>query len=748
MPSIIQFAGPGWLWMLPVAAALPVLAHLLSRQVRRTAVFSSLRFIQTAQRSSRRHQRVRDWLLLAMRCLLLLLIVAACARPMVRERHADVTTANGTLAVFILDRSASMNRPWRGTPLIDHAKREAAERLVGLDPRRDKAMVILLDSEPAPLLPEATANFDHLRSAITNIQPTHQRGRFDAALHLATRLAQSQARPSHPGDSHHRISLTLISDMQATQEPRAESPDALLGAAELTRVPVGEVADNLAVYDPVHSPPHPRNGEAVDLHVKVANFGAHAKTTAVRLHLNGMEFPADTRDIRIAAGQVQSVTLRYHTTRAGVDQVKVSLRDEDAYAADNESRLFITCGMRRRLALATWSQLNNTDHPGRYVAVATVPKLRGGATPDGQYRFTSDSRHELAIVRPKNLAAFLSGRDAQDMPAAAPDVVLLCDAGNLPRNTLQAMRSYLEQGGGVLWFVDSPEAVDALKGFETLDRKTTLLPIAPDAKQPWRDGDIKAGRSLTPGRDVSALPILADPAMTPLLGVPSFKAVMAGKLADGATALLSFSDGLPAVASRAVGAGRLVVFAADISPGRSDLTTHPTFVVLLHELAKHAAHGETFSRNVHPGDRAVIPLRERIGPTRWRLLDAQDAEIANGKIEPGDTTITTPRLTRPGAYRLFDEDDTLIGGIGVEIDPAESDLRRADSDPTGPAADTSPGESEQTITPAASRQVARVTGGGIELWPYLLAAALALAAIEHGMLAWMGRSRRNPESSA
>ena len=71
------------------AAAIPVLIHLLNFRKLRTVEFSSLRFLKELQRSSIRRIRIRQWILLALRTLLIVALVLAFSRPALRARWPD-----------------------------------------------------------------------------------------------------------------------------------------------------------------------------------------------------------------------------------------------------------------------------------------------------------------------------------------------------------------------------------------------------------------------------------------------------------------------------------------------------------------------------------------------------------------------------------------------------------------------------------------------------------------------------------
>src|SRR6516162_10156170 len=88
-----------------LAVAVPVVIHLLFRQKTRTLPIGSVRFLHQVVREHRRRRRVRQWLLLALRMLSLLLLAMLFARP-----YRDESYQRGLQqeVVMLVDRSASM----------------------------------------------------------------------------------------------------------------------------------------------------------------------------------------------------------------------------------------------------------------------------------------------------------------------------------------------------------------------------------------------------------------------------------------------------------------------------------------------------------------------------------------------------------------------------------------------------------------------------------------------------------------
>src|SRR5688572_30128911 len=105
----MSFLSPALLWALPLAAA-PLLLHLLSRRQARRQPFSDLSFLRRVYARALPRTRLQQWLLVAARCLLLLLLILAYAGPVLQARGEPSGGAAGEgldLAVLV-DVSYSM----------------------------------------------------------------------------------------------------------------------------------------------------------------------------------------------------------------------------------------------------------------------------------------------------------------------------------------------------------------------------------------------------------------------------------------------------------------------------------------------------------------------------------------------------------------------------------------------------------------------------------------------------------------
>src|SRR5712691_12731350 len=121
------------------AIAIPIFVHLIQRERKRVIQFPSLMFVQRIPYQSVRRRRIRHWALLMMRCAALLLIVAAFARPFLKQDVAAAVSIGGTREIVILlDHSASMGYG-------DHWQKakDAAHQAVRSLANNDKATLVL-----------------------------------------------------------------------------------------------------------------------------------------------------------------------------------------------------------------------------------------------------------------------------------------------------------------------------------------------------------------------------------------------------------------------------------------------------------------------------------------------------------------------------------------------------------------------------------------------------------------------------
>src|SRR5215510_11659223 len=95
------------LWAL-AAVGLPILIHFLTRRKLRVVTVSTVAFLKRLEKEKIRQLKLRQWLLLLLRMLIVALLVLAFARPTLRREHSALAQRARATAVFVLDNSLSM----------------------------------------------------------------------------------------------------------------------------------------------------------------------------------------------------------------------------------------------------------------------------------------------------------------------------------------------------------------------------------------------------------------------------------------------------------------------------------------------------------------------------------------------------------------------------------------------------------------------------------------------------------------
>ncbi|MEP0845131.1 MAG: BatA domain-containing protein, partial [Phycisphaerae bacterium] len=123
--AVVTFGLPVLAWG-AMAAAVPVLIHLVLRQRPRRQVLPTLRFLIAAHEASTRAHRLRRFLLLACRMAVILLVVGLLMKtgwaPTAGAPAAARVPANGPVsAVIAVDDSASMQYRYQGRTRLEDA---------------------------------------------------------------------------------------------------------------------------------------------------------------------------------------------------------------------------------------------------------------------------------------------------------------------------------------------------------------------------------------------------------------------------------------------------------------------------------------------------------------------------------------------------------------------------------------------------------------------------------------------------
>ena len=131
-----------------IGVGLPILAHLLSRYKVRRTDWAAMQFLTRSVRVRSRQIRLRDFLLLLLRCLVVALLVGALARPFVREGESALSGLGERRAgvLIALDTSFSMGYESGTSTRLQDGLERVRTIVEGLQPG-DPITLVLLGTE-------------------------------------------------------------------------------------------------------------------------------------------------------------------------------------------------------------------------------------------------------------------------------------------------------------------------------------------------------------------------------------------------------------------------------------------------------------------------------------------------------------------------------------------------------------------------------------------------------------------------
>lgn len=200
-----------------VAAAGPLLIHLLNRRRFKVVDWAAMDFLREAIVRSRRIMQLRDLLLMALRTLCILAFGAALARPFLASSGGMVDPSSPVHAVLLIDNSLSMGYQELDKTVLDRAKVQAKDLIDGLA-RGSRISVVPTCSPESQFSYSAYYNKDDAKDALDTIRPVDRSTGADSAVNRAMKALGRV-------DNLRAKRVVLFTDRQAADWP-VESLDA------------------------------------------------------------------------------------------------------------------------------------------------------------------------------------------------------------------------------------------------------------------------------------------------------------------------------------------------------------------------------------------------------------------------------------------------------------------------------------------------------------------------------------------
>lgn len=717
--------------------AVPVVMHFLMQSKPRTLPFPAIRFLQLHQTSNQRQLRLRKWLLLSMRCLLILLLALALAGPAVAASdYGAWLTAIGvgglglllaglTLTVWmrrnpaqtlrwaLLGLTAAVAVWWLWTLNV------AIRSHQGLAPQDSTAPVtalILVDTSPRML---------YQRENKTHLAYAQEQARWVIdQLPLDSQVAVVHAQEVEPFFS---LDLAAAKKQIANLEVSyidAGLADALERSLDLLESGIHERKEIYLVTDLTRQ--SWANGNSVRLRERLAKFtdwnvfvvdvGTNQpQNFALRnLQLQSSRIPQSgklrlTLDVqRLGPGGARNLDLLIEQPDESLPTIRdgnlivpeqfwqqtqpLTLADDGTAAVEFQFADRLPIGLHHARIRISGSDALEADNE-RYLTFEVQPAWRALIVRDGQA--TPDFLWEILApfsTRADGSAEFdctvIGGEDLNRFDLGQFQAIYWLDPRPISDAIWQKLTGFVREGGGLAMFLgaEAQRGSEAATEFQSAAARELL---GFQLTRLWRrpDGDLMFG-GFNPNHPLfEPFRKLGDNLSWDGLPIYYHWGIELESAPASANVLLRYLNQQPALLEHAVGKGRVLVLTTPLSePARpenrkrwNDLFAgdfFPTWL-LTRQIALTLVQNSPDSLNVQTGELAVLRNDPRLHPLQYALYRPRTQQ-APTKVTVNDGLLRYKFTDLPGQFRLKGSQDQqiVLRGFSVNLPDAATDLTR------------------------------------------------------------------------
>ncbi len=582
------------------ALAVPIAIHLFNFHRYRNVYFSNVRYLQELQQATQRQRHLRQWLVLAMRCLAIAFLVLAFCQP-VRVQPRQTIARGGSAVSIYIDNSFSMeNVGSEGTQL--HLAVQKAKEISAAYKEDDRFQLLTADMQGSEFRwlsrEELQARLDALA-----ISPASPR------LSTVMKRQVDFLRDAPAGERN----AYVISDFQQAAVDADELPADSLVHVTLLPLPVQQVnniyLDSVSLNAPVFY-----EGSTVVATAFLHNAG-DSKAERVPLRLFVDDRQRALADVDIEAHGRAAVPLKFTIDRMGLLAGRVEITD---YPIHFDDTLFFALNVQKHIDITIINGRGENIYLQRLFEGDSTVRLHSASAQTIDFSALSQSRF-----------------------------VLLNELNELPGGLVQTLQAFVGDGGTLL-IVPAEDA-------DVASYNAALKLFSAPQLQPWKQAKSNAVAVNT------THPLYRNVFEGTVQGMelPTLQGSfgLAGDAGTVKESLITLNNGNDYLAVTPYGEGRVFLFSAPLQATATDFVQQALFVPTLYNMALYSSSvGVPYSIL---GSGVAIPLQQRYEADRvvhlTRLQGGIDL-IPDLRRKAGKSyLIPHADMNLAGHYRLGDE---------------------------------------------------------------------------------------------
>jgi len=694
----MQFLFPGFLAALAVLT-IPIIIHLFYFRRFKRVYFTNVRFLKEVKEETSNRQKLRNLLVLLMRCLAIAAMVLAFAQPFI-PLSGGVKKGERAVSVFV-DNSFSMNALSKEAPLLELAKQRARE-IVSAFRVEDRFQILTNDFEGRD------QRLISKEDALNRIEEI----RTSPASRDLSKVLIRQQQCLNTGKQENKTAY-VVSDFQTNIADINNFRDTLI---EVNLVPMRAVQErNVSVDSVWFETPVQILNQPSNLLVKISNRSDEAATDVrISLRHDGQTKPVGFIDIPANGSRLDTVP--FNILHAGWHEARISITD---YPVQFDDEYYLSFNVAERVNILAINGLQANKYLSNAFLGAKYAHVDNADSRSLDYSKFGD--YQLIVLH--ELSSISSGLGTE-------------------------LKNFAQNGGTVLVFPNQTADLSSYNAFLQNFGAGELGSYEPTPRQASQvNTEEFVFRDVFMNKSAN-------------LRLPSTQGNYKIAPARGEH-ILTYRDGSALMAKYTVGEGALYFSASPLNEQSNDLVRNgEIFVPMLFKMAiagtksrqvaytigkdevleaKHkvAASGETIYklRLTVDGGRSTGDGGRSTGDGGRETVDGQQP-ATDGEFIPEQRIIGSKVLLTPGTqirdagwYRLHLQGDSTLAEYGFNYDRKESDLQYKTSEQLSEGLSNNIKVLSETAE-ANFGQVVDEQERGIVLWRWCVIFALLFLALE------------------
>lgn len=672
----MQFLFPAFLFAL-LALAVPIIIHLFYFRRFKKVYFTNVRFLREVKEETSARSKIRNWLVLLMRCLAIAFLVFAFAQPFI-PTGSDVQQGSKDISIYV-DNSFSMGALSQDVPLLEVAKRRARDIVQAYAPD-DRFQILTSDLEGRH---QRLVGREEALAFIDEIKISPSVSSLSEVL-----LRQEQTLNMGSNDIHVAY---WISDFQKITAKWEQPRDT---AIDLNLVPLQAVQErNISVDSVWMEAPVPMLNQPNNLIVEVKNWTDEAAEN-VRLSLRheGQTMPVGTLTIPPQTAVRDTISMQLN--RIGWHEAELQVTDYPI-------------------------QFDDVYH----IALKVAEEIRVGIINESQENnFLSTAFQSIPYFRADNLPS--RNLDYSRLPEY--QFIVLNELPELTSGLSFALKQYAENGGNILLFPAENANLPSYNSF------LSAFPANPFLAFDTRErsvGQVNVEEFVF--RDV-----FENKSANLRLPVTQGNFTWSRSAAAPDEPLMSYRDGSAFLSKYQIGQGHLYICAAPLSETFNNMVRNAEiFIPMLYKMAISSGSGQKIAYTIGDDEVIAADVPVRSAETVYQLNGPGIQFIPPQRMTGSRLLLTVSNeIPQAGIYRLsHSADTTFLARFAFNHNRTESDLACYTTSELKEMA----GENASVIEADARASFETIIGErsqGLVLWRWCLVLALLFLAVEQLLL--------------